>query len=347
MGKTSIEWTDRSVNPLRARLRSLDGDLQPIVNVGHYCEKLSPGCKNCYSSSFQPRFGMPQFQDQRGDKDIEHWLDVSKLQEVLRRRKPTKWFWCDMTDMFGSWVPIEHIALCFATMAATSWHTHQVLTKRPDRMRDVVRQLYANDGELLLDSADQNTGWLSACHIGQDEWTWPLPNVWLGTSAEDQPRLDKRVPALLETPAAVRFISAEPLLEGLQLDVLRVDDFASLNALTGETSYAGRGSQPGHTAQRYRRGLDWVIVGGESGAGARALNVAWLESIVDQCRTAGTAVFVKQLGAKPGFKPDGSLQSFHHEEGGLLIKRLNDRKGGDMSEWPESLRVREFPEAHA
>ncbi|HMI93941.1 MAG TPA: DUF5131 family protein, partial [Polyangiales bacterium] len=127
MGSTSIEWTDHSINPFRARLASGQGK-------GHYCEKISPGCKNCYSSRFQPRLAMPQFQEQRRRSDIEHWLDASKLNEVLRRKKPTKYFWCDMTDMFGDWVPNEWIAACFGVMAATPHHTHQVLTKRAARM---------------------------------------------------------------------------------------------------------------------------------------------------------------------------------------------------------------------
>ena len=128
MGSTSIEWTDETINPLRARLNA------DQKRSGHYCEKISPGCKRCYSSKLQPRFGMPQFQEQRR-LDVETFLDPSKLHQVLQRKKPTKWFWCDMTDMFGAWVPNEMIAACFGVMAATPWHTHQVLTKRADRMR--------------------------------------------------------------------------------------------------------------------------------------------------------------------------------------------------------------------
>jgi len=292
MGKTSIEWTDHSINPLRARLRGLDGDLQPIVNVGHYCEKTSPGCKNCYSSKFQPRFGMPTFQEQRR-LDVEHWIDRSKLVDVMKRRKPTKWFWCDMTDLFGEWVPIESIALCFAAMAASPQHTHQVLTKRSKRMRDVVRELYTNDGEKIREAAESLAGDMSACHLGEDAWKWPLSSVWLGVSVEDEPRR-RRIIDLLETPAAVRFVSAEPLLESLQLDVINLDDFSSLNLLTGEVSYSGRGGAPGHSSQRYRQGIDWLITGSESGNGARPMDEEWVRYLRDQCTAAGVSFFYKQ-----------------------------------------------------
>lgn len=125
MAKTSIEWTDFSVNPIRARLNG---------KVGHHCEKVSAGCKNCYSSRLQLRFGLPVF-DASKRQSVEHFLDASKLEQVLRRKTPTKWFWCDMTDMFGDWVPDAWVAVCFGVMAATPWHTHQVLTKRPERAR--------------------------------------------------------------------------------------------------------------------------------------------------------------------------------------------------------------------
>ena len=307
MGITSIEWTDRSINPIRARLNG---------RTGHYCEKISPGCKNCYSSRLQPRFGMPQFQEQRGNSEIEHFFDVSKLKEVLRRRVPTKWFWCDMTDMFGHWVPEGWIAACFATMAATTWHTHQVLTKRANRMRSVVTELYANDGARLIESAEWLASQIDACHVGEDEWTFPLKNVHLMVSCEDQQRADERIPHLLATPAAVRGISAEPLIGPLRLD----------GFLRGKPSHGPW--------------LDWIVVGGESGPGARDCKLNWLGDIVEQCRTAGVAVFCKQLGARPLDKHVSADGSSGY---GLHPLRFS-RKGGDLRDFPESLRVREFPE---
>lgn len=134
MAETSIQWTDHSINPIRARLKT------DLSVSGHYCEKLSAGCANCYASNLQKRFGMPAFlgTSGRGLDVVKPFLDEFKLVEVLRRQKPTKYFWCDMTDMFGSWVPDEWIDLCFATMALTPQHTHQVLTKRADRLTEQV-----------------------------------------------------------------------------------------------------------------------------------------------------------------------------------------------------------------
>src|SRR5262245_47674811 len=112
VGETSIEWTDRTVNPIRARRKGTAATRGGYDSgVGHYCEKVSPGCKHCYSSEMQPRFGLPMFQEQRGG-DVQTFLDASKLEEVLRRKKPARWFWCDMTDLFGDWVPDEWIAAC-------------------------------------------------------------------------------------------------------------------------------------------------------------------------------------------------------------------------------------------
>ena len=179
---------------------------------------------------------------------------------------------------------------------------------------------------------------------------WPLPNVWLGVSVEDQRAAEKRIAQLLELPAAVRFISAEPLLGPLQLDVIRVDDFCSLNALTGEASHAGRGNAVGHTAQRYRRGIDWLIVGGESGERARPFDVCWAEDLVRACADADVACFVKQLGAVPFDSRESDRTTDEPHPGGPSEDpscRLNlaSRKGGDMDEWPEALRVQQFPKA--
>ena len=134
---------------------------------------------------------------------------------------------------------------------------------------------------------------------------WPLPNIWLGVSAEDQSTADERIPVLLDTPATIRFVSAEPLLGPIDLE-------------------------------RYPS-LDWVIAGGESGHGARPCNTAWIQSIIEQCRAAGTAVFVKQLGSAPAYPREANGGRVGHYVG------LHDRKGGDPAEWPDDLRVREWP----
>ena len=131
MGKTTIEWTDFSVNPIRARLKS------DPSKVGHYCEKVAPGCTHCYSSRMQVRFGLPAFGSGQKRDDVELFLDESKLDEVRRRKKPTRWFWCDMTDVFGHWVKPEWLAAIFACIDETPQHTHMLLTKRPESVRNM------------------------------------------------------------------------------------------------------------------------------------------------------------------------------------------------------------------
>ncbi len=313
MSETSIQWCDHSINPLR-------------FGKGHYCQKISPGCTNCYASALQPRFGNQGFggtgsvvphrvNDQR---DGGLWLDESKLQEVLRRKKPTKYFWCDMTDLFGSWVPDEWIDLCFAVMALTPQHTHQVLTKRPERMLDYSCDFFATRIFLAMEAI--TPGW-SVKGFGSPEHgrcvPVPIPNVWLGVSVENQ-ATKARIDVLRQTPAAVRFLSLEPLLE----------DLGAMD-LTG---------------------IDWCIIGGESGRQARPMDLAWVRSLIHQCKEANCPVFVKQLGANP-------VDAEHFEANAVLFEqqwgfpptlpecrlKLHDSHGGDMVEWPNDLRVREFP----
>jgi protein gp37 len=321
MGRTTIEWSEFSTNPIRARHKTTGA-------VGHYCELASPGCAHCYSSTLQKRFKMPPFGKQhRGD--IEPFLDESKLRDVLRRQKPTKFFWCDMTDLFGDWVPDEWIDKCFATMALSGRHTHQVLTKRAARMQEYVRGLGCKQGYERLESAARSLGWSLRFH-DLPLVRWPIPNIWLGVSVEDRKRTE-RISHLRDTPAVVRFLSIEPLLEKLgPLDLTEID---------------------------------LVIVGGESGHGARPCNVDWIRSIIDQCKAAGTACFVKQLGAvaierEPTVEEVRQQRSFEWEwpEGTSFGNRtgnvafngrqvlLKDKKGGDPAEWPSDLRVREMPQ---
>lgn len=273
MGATSIEWTDFSINPIRARDKATGA-------VGHFCEKISAGCKNCYASRLQTRFNMHEFVASNRDK-VECFLDESKLKEVLRRKKPTRYFWCDMTDMFGDWVPDEWIDKCFATMALTPRHTHQVLTKRAERMKaysssevakrllKVGRELARGHGANLMNDAAVSL--------------WPLPNVWKGVSVESQELADERIPLLLQTPAAVRFLSCEPLLGPVDLEpFLQYPPMHENYKMT--------------FGVREWRGVDWVIVGGESGHGARPMHPRWVRAIRDQCQDAGVSFFFKQWG---------------------------------------------------
>lgn len=271
MGQTTIEWTrgddgspGHTVNPIRARNRETG-------SVGHFCEKVSPGCAHCYASQFNLRV-RPQKNGAIGTgldflpinrERVELFLDEAKLKDVLRRQKPTRYFWCDMTDLFGDFVPDEMVDRCFATMALTSRHTHQVLTKRPERMLAYMRGLSRGYGR--LDYAARSLGWT----LKFNELPlvpWPIPSVWLGVSAEDQKRWDERSAFLRETPAVVRFCSFEPLLSAIELPTDAGD------------------------------WLHWGIVGGESGHGARPMHPDWARSLRDQCQAAGVAYFFKQWG---------------------------------------------------
>lgn len=182
MQKTSIGWCTYSTNPIRARLSTATNN-----RSGHYCEKISEGCKHCYSSAMQPRlFGLPQFQEQRGLDGLEIFLERRFLTRVRQWKTPERIFWCDMTDMLGAWVPDAWIAECFATMQETPWHHHLILTKRPERFLTCL----------------------------PPDWGRGYPNVGVGVSVENR-RWLSRLEVLKQVSAAVRFVSIEPLLQYL------------------------------------------------------------------------------------------------------------------------------------
>jgi protein gp37 len=323
MSTTSIEWTDRVWNPVRG------------------CSLVSPGCENCYAMKQAHRFsgkGQPYEGLTVLGKHGPRWTGRARfvpemLEAPLHWRKPSRIFVNSMSDLFHEDVTDEQIAAVFGVMAACQQHTFQVLTKRPERMLKWFGWT-AKCGQQLVDEVGEKppsgspnsaacahfTGstlledalnYVVACNAA-----WPLPNVWLGVSCEDQQRADERIPLLLQTPAAVRFVSAEPLLGPISLSVYLVDDLAR----------AGRAP---------RMEIDWVIAGGESGPGARPCNIEWIRSIVQQCKDAGASAFVKQLG--------GNTRA-DEGDGPAVRWYLSDRKGGDMAEWPEDLCVQEFPE---
>ena len=204
-------------------------------------------------------------------------------------------------------------------------HTFQVLTKRAARMASYTPSWVRRFGDI-------------------PEPRWPLPNVWLGVTAENQKAADERIPLLLQTPAAVRFVSAEPLLEAVDFsDYLPLGKCPECDG-TGhpwiECGNEHSGYDTRHPCQTCEQPwLDQIIVGGESGPGARPCNVEWIRSIVGQCREAGVACFVKQLGVFAVAEREvGSAK------GGCAIPlRLKSRKGNNPDEWPADLRVRETP----
>lgn len=330
MNKTSIEWTDISANPIRARRKD---NKQRVP--GHFCQKISAGCANCYSSTFQPRFGLPMFPGTNKspeDVGVEPYLDEEILARLLKVKKPYKVFLCDMTDLFGNWVPFEWIDKIFAVMAMTPNLTYQILTKRPERaaeylndpdrqchiaiaMREAViarrqaRPTTTVDKEVARQCNDpieiagrdvKYRWWITDQSMDKSDPRWPLPNVWIGTSVEDQKAADSRIAHLLNFQAAVRFLSCEPLLGeiDLRLDHEVITDIMDLHP---DRPSRLRGVYPfemlrdEHRTKR-KHCIHWVIGGGESGRSARPPHPAWARSLRDQCASANIPFFWKQWG---------------------------------------------------
>lgn len=259
MGQAStIEWTEVTWNPVTG------------------CSKVSPGCAHCYAETLSRRFGRSWKPWTPANAADNVTLHPERVDQPRRWRTPRLVFVNSMSDLFHELVPADFIASVFATMAATPQHTYQVLTKRPERMCDLLVEWEAEAAEMEVPGAV------------------PLANVWLGTSIENN-RWVARAHALRDTPSAVRFVSAEPLLGPLdQLDLA---------------------------------GVDWLIIGGESGPRARRMNPEWALDLVDACERAGVACFVKQLWS-------------------VLARELGlPAKGGgeDVSVFPSGLRVRQMP----
>ncbi|SLD17838.1 DUF5131 family protein [Mycobacteroides abscessus] len=249
--KTGIEWTDATWNPVTG------------------CDKVSPGCDHCYAETFAERWRGTRGHYFETGFDVQ--LRPDKLGLPLRWTKPRRIFVNSMSDLFHDKVPDEYIARVFAVMALAPQHTFQVLTKRHGRMRSLLNSAYFLQAVGRV-WAEPPSDW----PLPRD-WrvpVWPLPNVWLGVSAEDQKRAELRIPALLDTPAAVRWISAEPLLGPVNLHT---------DPIEAGTPFWG--SQ-----------LDWVVVGGESGPGARPMHPDWARSMRDQCVAAGVPFLFKQWG---------------------------------------------------
>lgn len=337
--RTSIEWTDRTWNPVRG------------------CSVVSAGCKNCYAMKVGARFSGPGLAyEGLALRSPARWTGTVRLVEEdllepLFWRRPRRIFVNSMADLFHEGLPDEVIDRVFAVMALAPWHTFQILTKRAERMRAYIASRL--DGRAWTKAIERlpRRVILRSNIAGVDRGWWPryTDNIWLGVSVEDQRAADERIPLLLQTPAAVRFLSVEPLLGPVDFNEVPMED----------RCYGVLGSGGGLP------GVDWVIVGGESGPRARPCDVAWIRATVRSCRKAGVPVFVKQVGAAP-VGPDDCLRCAgtgllgevagpendrlprlrcgHCLGTGREAAGLADRKGGDPAEWPKDLRVREFPE---
>lgn len=337
---SKIEWTDATWNPTRG------------------CSRVSEGCRNCYAERQAARFTL-RGRDDGGITMIEpgpfaefvtevnghaSWtgkveLIESMLDWPLRKKKPLRIFVNSMSDLFHEALPDDAIDRVFAVMGLSPWHTFQILTKRAERMAEYCKALtferLRHWMNLAVDGGEHRPGaynLTSIAHTSKKGTGFefrrnpgpPYPNVQLGVSVEDEKTMAQRWPALRSIPAAKRFISYEPALG-------RID----FSAYFPNTLWALPVDPP-----------DWIIVGGESGPGARPFDIGWARQTVVQCRAAGIAVFVKQLGADPREgNANGNCRNLDctHPDCGYIRLKLADRKGGSMEEWPEDLRVREFP----
>lgn len=309
MTKTKIEWASHVWNPTRG------------------CRRVSPGCENCYAERVAARFSGPGLPYEGLTKN-GRWNGEVKLGDLaapLHWRKPARIFVDSMSDLFYEEFTDEKIAAVFGVMAACPQHTFQVLTKRPERAVKwfawIKRQaIEVNAGRGMSEAAfclahAQKQSPNVALTRNLDEifaQPWPLPNVHIGISIEDQKRADERLPELLRIPAAVRFVSFEPAL-------------GPVNWLPWVRKFPGRMEPP----------LDWLIIGGESGPSARPFDIAWARNTIEQCKAAGVPVFMKQLGAHCVNSSNGQ-EPERNTFGG---------KWNDPKDWPPDLRVREFPNA--
>ena len=308
---SKIEWTDATWN----------------VVIG--CDKVSPGCDHCYAirtaHRFQEHPNPAVAAAYAGTEADGEWtgqvnLVENRLTLPLSWTGPRRIFVNAQSDLFHKDVPDEFIARVWAVMALAPRHTFQILTKRHGRMRSLLASpdFHASvsrkvRGHVTLRPLDGH---------GDEAARWPLPNVWLGVSVEDQQRADLRIPALLDTPAAVRWLSCEPLLGPVDLTHMDVERHSEsmywINALTGRNRDMGRPC-------RDVESIDWVVVGGESGPGSRPMHPEWARSLRDQCQVAGVPFLFKQAGS--------------------VLARVWGcaGKGTDPAEWPEPF-PREYPQ---
>ncbi|MDZ4382829.1 MAG: phage Gp37/Gp68 family protein [Parvibaculum sp.] len=331
--KSGIEWTDATWNPVRARLKSGGSGaardnreraraLAAGTLTGWHCEHVSEGCRNCYAEGINKRLGTKlDFKPGHLGK-IDIFLDEKLLTDPLRWKKPRSVFVSSMTDVFADFVSDEMLDRMFAVMALASQHFFRMLTKRGERMRDYVSHAHtaARVTQQMFEVArERGTPITRESHpelYDEDGFAtrtvaWPLPNAGLGVSVEDQASADERIPHLLATPAAMRFVSCEPLLGPVILEEAWHGESALNSECWGECGWCVNGLPPLHNCYNNleslytdRSGLDEVICGGESGAHARPMHPDWARSLRDQCADAGVPFFFKQWGEWLPWEPE-------------------------------------------
>lgn len=306
MNVTSIGWTDFTSNPIR--YRNADGKMVWA------CERASPACAHCYAADLAKRYGRGGGKFTKEElATYTPYFDFKEARKILKARtikgktvKGSRCFIGDMTDVFGEWVPDALLDQLFGVMALRSHVTFQLLTKRPERMRAYFADVKARQSAIIEQAAtiagqvdgQPEGGLLEDAFLIEELWGngkhWPLPNVWLGVSVENQVWADKRIPILLETPATVRFISAEPLLKPIDLTNIRLSNGGQLHALGGTVVFGPQDASSGPS-------LNWGIGGGESGNILRDPGVEAFVGLATQFTSAGVPFFMKQdVHRKPG-----------------------------------------------
>lgn len=292
MGKSKIEWTEYSWNPVTG------------------CTPVSEACEHCYAQRMAKRLagrcGYP------ADDPFRVTLHPERLTEPLKWKKPRKVFVCSMGDLFHEDVPDEFVYDIWDTMVKNKQHIFLLLTKRPDRMKSFIEKVMVN----RMDYADT---WGNAPE-GKTLREWakkPIKNIWLGVTAENQARADERIPILLQIPAAVRFVSVEPMLGPVDLTNIRFDRWTTVNTLEGCGMTTGPGPVGQSIPNFYCEKVHWVICGGETGPGARPVHPDWVRTLRDRCQEAGVPFFFKQWGeyCSPSQMPPDTYRAWDVQHG--------------------------------
>ncbi len=348
MPKTKIEWTEYSWNPVTG------------------CTPISEGCRNCYAARMAKRLagrcGYPK------DEPFKVTLHPERLEEPFSWRKPRRVFVCSMGDLFHPDVPEKFIYDIWDVMVKNRQHTFLILSKRPDRMKSFIERVMANrmDYAYMLGNTPE----------GKEVRKWaqrPIQNIWLGVTAENQEQADKRIPVLLQIPAAVRFVSVEPMLgpvnlTRINLGVQKTRGYGSRqiiwDALSGwekqyETNRSLRSmfqQTPKCMSNDIGGRLNWVICGGETGPGARPMHPDWVRDLRDQCVRTGVPFLFKswgefapspdtEMGSEYWVTPDGNFGRWDYSDPSMPVSTCMDKVGKkaagyliDGQEW------RQFPE---
>lgn len=267
MADSNIEWTDKVWNPVTG------------------CTQISAGCKNCYAkrmaNRLKGRYGYPAL------TPFMVTPHPKRLDEPLRWKKPKRIFVCSMGDLFHEDVPDGFISKVLnVAIRGAHRHTYLILTKRAERMQSFMQNFYEGIGETVC---------CRNYETGEGIPTKPCPRIYLGVSVEDQATADERIPLLLQTPAAKRFVSYEPALGPVDFERIQWPDKHKVDVLRGG-AWDAPGCPLGFINHSDMATLDQIIMGGETGPGARPLHPDWARSVRDQCKEAGVPFFFKQWG---------------------------------------------------